>query len=241
MTNRSAKVNSTQGSQQHSQLNHPDYPTARKRVIAIGLRAPLQLSTDRIDFVLPSGYFDLNIEDYSGRIKVSCLQLFVPLSSWPFTHPVYVSLFLNRTTADRAMQWRVYGRRNNHISHHYSFFLFFCLFRNLILWTTAWRRFPSHWTWTISDARNCWNKAFSLSYSSHRQPSVYMTRLTITRQWNLRVDKPMVWVFYFPQVCVLQLFAGCCSIWCYLHSIGYRQPPQDVILTLCWCWMASSL
>jgi len=48
-----------------------DVPTARRRVRATSLRSPLQLSTDVVQFKLPAAYFDLKIENMSGRIKVT--------------------------------------------------------------------------------------------------------------------------------------------------------------------------
>ena len=48
-----------------------DIPTARRRVCATALRSPLQLSTELVEFKLPSMFFDLKIEDVSGRIMVS--------------------------------------------------------------------------------------------------------------------------------------------------------------------------
>ncbi|XP_057307230.1 cilia and flagella-associated protein 47-like isoform X2 [Hydractinia symbiolongicarpus] len=46
-----------------------EFPTPCRRVRATGLRSPLQLSRKSIEFNLPSGYYDLNITDSSGRVQ----------------------------------------------------------------------------------------------------------------------------------------------------------------------------
>ena len=52
------------------------YPTPSKRVQATALRAPLQVSNTDIDFLLPSGYYEMGIESVAGRAVVS--KLFEP-------------------------------------------------------------------------------------------------------------------------------------------------------------------
>ncbi len=54
----------------------PQYATPSRRVQATALRPPLQVSNTNIEFVLPSGYYDMGIENAAGRAAVSISNTF---------------------------------------------------------------------------------------------------------------------------------------------------------------------
>ena len=79
-----------------------DVQTARRRVRATALRAPLQLSNEKVEFRLPATYFDLKIEDFAGRLKVSLgKEIAINFLVW--------ELNFNSPSINGHFKWRIFS------------------------------------------------------------------------------------------------------------------------------------